>query len=549
MDDKRLIYICGHQFPDTDSVVSAIAYAHLKQRKGINAVACRLGPINAETAFVLERFGIRKPILLKDARATLEEIEMDDVVSVRIHTTIKEAMELMSETGTRTLAVVNEKNQLLGVVTNSNLAYVAIGDTAHTIKMLQQTPVENIAKSIEGKIVYAPLDFKFNGKVSIVAIASTKLQNYELSGRLVVIGNDTDSQIEAINRGAACIVTVWTKEIAPEVIEMAKEHNCAIIMSEHGSLNTSRYIFFAPSVDKVMSSDPIYFNKSEFIDDAADRMLKTRYRSYPVVDDQNRIYGFVSRFHVLNSKNKRVILVDHNEYSQSVVGIEEAEVLEVIDHHRIGDVSTAKPIYFRNEIIGSTASIVAKMYEEAGEQIPKDIAGLLLAAMISDTLNLKSPTTTPQDLKIAEKLCQISEINRDDFAREMFEITSSIGNKSYEEIINQDIKSFNLSGHNVVIGQVVVYEFDEVNNILDEFTDAMDQYVKVNKIDLLTIVFTSIVDNGSIILAAGEMKKAVHDAFPNREGERYSFFSDVVSRKNQIVPKLSYALSQYKTSK
>lgn len=545
MHQKRLVYVCGHRFPDTDSVVSAIAYAQLKRNLGTNAVACRLGEINDETRYVLDRFEVQKPILLKDARATLEEIEMDEPVTVKVDTTIKEAMEIMEQTGKRALAVVNDRNQLLGVVTNSNLAYVAIGDTADTIKMLQKTPVENLAKTINGKIVYAPLDFKFNGKVSIVAIASTKLQNYELQDRLVIIGNDTESQIEAVVRGAACIVTVWTDEIAPQVIEVAKEHNCAIIMSTHGSLNTSRYLFFSPSINQVMTTDVTYFNKSEFVEDVASRMMKSRYRAYPVVDDQNRIYGFISRFHVLNSKNKRVILIDHNEYSQSVEGVEGAEVLEVIDHHRIGDINTSKPIYFRNEIIGSTASIVTKMYKEAGVTLDDKTAGLLLAALISDTLNLKSPTTTPQDFEIAEQLEAISNINRHDFAREMFESTSSIKNKSYYDIITQDIKSFNLSNKKVMVGQVVVYEFNDVQKILDGFVQEMDEYVKSNHLDLLTIVFTSIVDNGSIILASGDMKVAVHEAFPNNDGERYSFFSDVVSRKNQIIPRLSFAISQY----
>lgn len=542
---RNLVYVCGHKYPDTDSIVSAIAYAHLKQMQGVNAVACRLGPINDETRYVLEKFNINPPILLKDARATLDEIEMDDVKTISLDTTIREAMDIMAETGRQALAVVNEKNQLLGVVTNSNLSYVAVGDTAHTIDMLSRTSVENIAKTIEGKLVYAPLDFTFNGKVSIVAIASTRLQHYEVKDRLVIIGNDTEAQIAAIEKGAAGIITVWTDMIAPSVIEKAKEHNTAIIMSSLGTLNTSRYLFFSASVKEVMTTDPIIFNKSEFVEEVGKKMLKTRYRAYPVVDDQNRIYGFVSRYHILNRQNKRLILVDHNEYSQSVEGIEEADVIEVIDHHRIGDVSTTKPIMFRNEIIGSTASIITKIYRENNIEIPKNIAAILLSALISDTLDFKSPTTTPQDFEIGDYLANIAGLDRSEFAREMFEVTSSLKKKSYQEIITQDIKKFNISNQNVMVSQVVVYEFSEVRKIVDDFKEGMDEFVRANYLDLLVVVFTSVSDNGSIILGAGKLKDVVAEAFPNTEGEEISFFSSVVSRKNQIIPRLSLAIEQY----
>lgn len=542
---RNLVYVCGHKYPDTDSIVSAIAYAHLKQMQGVNAVACRLGPINDETRYVLEKFNINPPILLKDARATLDEIEMDDVKTISLDTTIREAMDIMAETGRQALAVVNEKNQLLGVVTNSNLSYVAVGDTAHTIDMLSRTSVENIAKTIEGKLVYAPLDFTFNGKVSIVAIASTRLQHYEVKDRLVIIGNDTEAQIAAIEKGAAGIITVWTDMIAPSVIEKAKENNTAIIMSSLGTLNTSRYLFFSASVKEVMTTDPIIFNKSEFVEEVGKKMLKTRYRAYPVVDDQNRIYGFVSRYHILNRQNKRLILVDHNEYSQSVEGIDEADVIEVIDHHRIGDVSTTKPILFRNEIIGSTASIITKIYRENNIEIPKDIAAILLSALISDTLDFKSPTTTPQDFEIGDYLANIAGLDRSEFAREMFEVTSSLKKKSYQEIITQDIKKFNISNQNVMVSQVVVYEFSEVRKIVDDFKEGMDEFVRANYLDLLVVVFTSVSDNGSIILGAGKLKDVVAEAFPNTEGEEISFFSSVVSRKNQIIPRLSLAIEQY----
>lgn len=538
---KDNIFITGHRHPDTDSIASAIAYAHLKRELGQSAIACRLGSVNEETDYILNRFGIENPMFLKDARASLDEIEMDEATTISMESSIKDAMDLISE-GKRTLAVVDDRNRLIGMVTISNLAKLAMGDTAETIELLKRTPIENIAEAIEGKLVYKPKKFNFDGKTSIVAIAKSKLEHYELKNRLVILGNDSDSQKQAILKEAACIVTVWTDQIEEEVLELARVHDCAIIQSSHGSMNTSRYLLFAPSVREVMTTDLVTFNKNEFADDVGRKMLQTRFRSYPVINNQGVVFGFVSRYHILNSNSKKIILVDHNEASQSVEGIEKAELLEVIDHHRIGDVSTNKPIYFRNEIIGSTASIITKIFEEQEIDIPVDIASLLLSALISDTLNLKSPTTTKADVRIADKLQQISGLDRFVFAQEMYEATSNFKNKSYQEIINQDIKTFYISDQELMVSQVVVYHFEELETIIDKFETEMDDFVDRYRLDLLVVIFTSVVDNGSIILAAGKLENAVMDAFP---GEGRNFLENVVSRKNQIIPRLSTAIAEY----
>ncbi|QIK70474.1 putative manganese-dependent inorganic diphosphatase [Erysipelothrix sp. HDW6C] len=542
-NEKDFIYVHGHRNPDTDSVVSAIAYAHLKNELGVKAVACRLGGLSEETDYILEKFGFEAPILLKDARATLDEIDVDSPIEIHVDTSIKDAMDILQKSR-QTLAVVDDRSQLMGVVTSSNLTHIAMGDTAHSIELLKRTPVENIVKAIDGTLVYKPKEFRFNGKTSIVAIAESGLSNYQLDGRLVIIGDDVNAQMEAINKGAACIVTVWTQEIEDAVIKQAIEKGCAIIMSSHGTMNTSRYLLFSPSIREVMTTDLVYFNKNEFVEDVESRMLKTRYRAYPVLDDNNHIYGFISRYHILNSQSKRLILVDHNEYSQSVEGVEDAEILEVIDHHRIGDINTIKPIYFRNEIIGSTASIITKMYHENGVNIPKNIASILLSALISDTLNLKSPTATQQDFRLALQLEAISGLDRYQFAQEMYEVTSTLKNKPYEDIINQDIKTFYISGKEVMVSQVVIYHFTELDTIHETFEEALEAYVLKHKLDLLVVVFTSIEDNGSIVVSAGNLKNAVLDAFPNEDGQERTFLQDIVSRKNQIIPRLSSAIAK-----
>lgn len=434
---------------------------------------------------------------------------------------------------------------MVGVVTSSNLADIAMGDTAVTIDLLKRTSQQAIAKAIDGEVVFEATDFHFDGRTSIGALNKNKLESYDLKDRLVILGDDEESQIQAILKGAACLVLVWVENISDKVLALAKEHQCSIITSTHGTMNTSRYLLFSPSVKEVMATDLVSFNFNEFVDDVGRKMLSTRFRSYPVTDDKNRIYGFISRYHILNSNSKQLVLVDHNEYSQSVIGIEDADVHEVIDHHRIGGVTTVKPINFRNEIIGSTASIITKIYNENDIEITPDMASILLAAIISDTLNLKSPTTTDQDVRLVKQLEKISGLDRFKFAHEMYEVTSSFKSKSYDEIINQDIKKFFIQEKVVMVSQVVLYQFDELYSIIENFEEVMDSYVEEHRLDLLTVVFTSVEDNGSIILSAGKLKEAVSISFPQSNGDKVTFLKNVVSRKNQILPGLSNAIERF----
>ena len=481
-------------------------------------------------------------MLFEDARATLDEIEIDDPLTISPTTTIKEALELMTSENKQSFGVVNTQGKLMGMVTRSDVATIGLGDTALSIKLLKETPTEYIAKTINGSVIYDDPKRHFNGKVSIIAIAETRLRNYELKDRMVIVGNDQDAQITAIAKGAGMLVVVWTEEIADEVLEMAKQFHCPIVRSGHGTMNTTRYLFFAPPVKLIMKTDLVSFNINEFVDEVGKKMLKSRYRSYPVVDDDNKLCGYVSRYHILNQHNKQVILVDHNEYSQSVKSIEKADLLEVIDHHRVSDIATNRPIFFRNEIIGSTAAIITSMYMENQMSIPKETAGLLLGAIISDTLKFKSPTTTEKDMGMAKVLADIAELDIDVFAKEIFKVSSNISNKSMDELLNQDIKRFEIDGKAVAIAQIIAYQVSEAREIETELKAAMHDFVNAKALDLLVVAFTSILENGSIFYASGELEKTVVEAFPDKEGETHSFQEDILSRKNQIVPLLSRAI-------
>lgn len=542
MENSEKIYITGHRHPDSDSIVSAIAYTELKKRKGFDAVACRLGTLNPETKYLLERFGFEEPMLFEDARSTLAEIALDPPITISSTTTIQEALEIMKTQSKQSLAIVNSKNKLMGMVTKSDLAEIGLSDTAVSISLLKETPTDYIAKTISGEVLYDDSERHFNGKVSVIAIAESRLKNYDLKDRLVIVGNDTDAQLAAIRKHAGILMVVWCDTIEPEVYELAQQMHCPIIKSGHGTMNTTRYLYFSPPVRLIMKTDLISFNINEFVEEVGMKMLKSRYRSYPVVDDENRFVGYVSRFHVLNQHNKKVILVDHNEFSQSVKSIEKADLLEIVDHHRISDIVTSRPIAFRNEIIGSTAAIIASIYFENQMEIPKRLAGLLLGAIISDTLKFKSPTTTEKDRGIAKVLAEIANLDIDAFAKEMFKLTSNISNRAVKDLIRQDIKKFEIDGKKVMIAQVIAYQVEDAKEIETELEKEMKSYVKGKGLDLLVMAFTSILENGSVFYAAGKLDYVVAEAFPNKEGEEHSFQADILSRKNQFVPLLSRAI-------
>ena len=541
MERQKTVYITGHRHPDTDSIASAIAYALLQRRKGINAVPCRLGPINTETRWLLERFGFEEPMLFEDARATIKEIDMDPPLTITPETTIYETLQLMKQNNKQSYGVVNQKGQLLGMVTRSDLSRVGLGDTAAAIQLLKDTPLDYIAKTIRGFFAYRDEEYHFNGKVSIIAMTETGLKDYDIRDRLVMLGNDTEAQKAAIRKGAGILVVVWTKEIAPEVIELAKAHHCPIIISGHGTMNTSRYLYFAPPVRLIMLKSLVSFNMDEFVEDVGKKMLKSRYRSYTVIDNNNYLRGYLYRYHILDYRNKQVILVDHNEYAQSVKGVEKADLLEIIDHHRICDIATSRPISFRNEIIGSTASIITSIYMENQMDIPKNVAGLLLGAILSDTLKFRSPTTTPKDIGLAKTLAHIADLDIDAFASEMFRVSSNISQKSVQELITQDVKTFQIDSHKVMIAQIIISAVDEVHSIEDELQQEMNSFAIDKELDLFVAAFTSILENGSIFYASGPLSEIVTEAFPNHHGA-HSFQEDILSRKNQIVPLLSRAI-------
>ena len=543
--EQNRVYVTGHKHPDTDSIAAAIGYAFYKRANGVKAIPCRLGKLSAETKYLLERFGFEEPMLLDDARYKLGEINLDEPVSISPDKTLFEAIRVLAKNNRQICSVVDDDGKLLGIVTRSDAADIAMGDTDSTARLLKDTPIECIKTAINGRIIYEAKGREMNGSVGVIAITSEDLSRFEVKDRIIITGSDAKAQSEMIRLGAAVLIVVRADDVAPEVVELAKECNCSIIISGHGTMNTSRYVYFAPRVSQMMVTNPIKFYASELVEDAGRKMLRSRFHAYPVIDDDEKLLGYVSRYHVMNTGSKKLILVGHNEFSQSVRGIEKAEVLEVIDHHRINDFSTNQPVAFRNEIIGSSATIVATIFRENQIPLPKNLAGLILGAILSDTLKFQSPTTTPKDIATAQFLAGIAGLDIDEFAKEMFSVSANIKGKTLNELLNQDIKFFNIEGCKTMISQVIVTSADIARKMESQVQELLDQFVKKKELDLCLMAFTSILENGSVVFAAGDKAAWAAEAFPNKEGETLSLQQGVLSRKSQILPRITAVVQKY----
>ena len=546
MTSQDPVYITGHQHPDTDSIASAIAYSFFKRSMGIRAIPCRLGSVNAESAWLLKRFGFDEPMLLTDARVRLSDITLDPPTFIKPDTTIFESLRQMEEQGHTYCGVVDDEMHLLGLVTKGDIAQVGLGDTHHNIDILSKTPLDNFVKTLDGKLIYRDDAMHLNGKVSMIAMAEiAQLDAYQIEDRIVILGSSSVAQRHAIERGAGLLIIVWANSVEPDVIELAKAHHCPIIISGHGAMNTSRYIYFAPAASTIMKTNIVTFTDIELAEDVGKKMLRSRFHIYPVINTERKLVGYVARYHIMNCKNKQIILVDHNEFSQSVRAIEKARVLEVIDHHRINDFSTTQPVAFRNEIVGSSATIVSTIFRENQIPIPQNLAGLLLGALLSDTMNFHSPTTTQKDIQTANILAAMADLDIEEFARDMFAVTANTSGKTYSEMINQDMKIYDIKECKLAISQVIVTSTKALREDDQEIQQAVESFAAKKRLDLSVLVFTSIMENGSIIYAGGNRAAWIPEAFPNRENEEHSFQQDLLSRKKQILPKINDVIDKY----
>lgn len=542
---NRIIHIVGHKNPDSDSICSAIAYSEFKRKLGYNCVPARLGKINQESQFILDYFNIESPQLLATVRTQVTDLDIDTIQPVTSDISIKTAWMVMKKNNVKTLPVIDDKERLIGIVTLSDITNKYMDALENNILGTTNTPLINIIETLNAKLVTKSNDnFHTTGKVVINAMTPEQLVPFLEKGDIVITGNRKECQISSIELGTSLLIITCSSEISEDVLEKANEKGCIILTTPHDTFTTAKLINQSIPVKNIMTEEKIIsFHLDDFVDEVKEKMLQTRYRSYPVVDDNNKFKGLISRYHLIMQKRKKVILVDHNEKSQSVHGVEEAEIVEIIDHHRVGDIQTGKPIIFRNEPLGSTASIIANMFFENGLRPSKNIAGILCGAIISDTLKFKSPTSTYTDKFVAERLAEISGIDIETFSKEMFKAGSSLNDMTAEEIFYQDFKEFNFGKFKIGISQINTMNTEDIDEIKQSLLTLMESITHNKNYHLLMILLTDIINEGSELLFVGERKELISKAFNVTLGTGNSvFLPGVISRKKQVIPPLSTAI-------
>ena len=545
MAQDNKIYVTGHRNPHADSVAAAVAYAAYKREQGVDAVPCVLGRINKESRYLLDRFGFPKPMLLETAQVCLSEVDLASPCSITPETTILETVHLMEKEKREGFAVVDEENKVIGWVSKSDLANISLSGTQYAHEMLMRTPTEYIAKTIDGTILYDDEERHLNGQISILTMTNKEnLEDYVVTDKIVITGGNKKALKILIEKDAGMLIIIWEKEISDSILKLAAQHHCTVILSGYGAMNTSRYIYFSPPVRMLMATKLMKFYVHELAEDAGRKMARTQYRAFPVVDEDERLVGYLGRSNILNYNDKQLILVDHNEFSQSVKGIEKARVLEVIDHHRVMDFSTSRPVSFRNEIVGSTCTIIATIFRENQVPIDENLAGLMLGGLLSDTMNLQTPTTTDKDRQTANILAALAGLDLDQFTEELFSLTEDEGG-SLEELMNRDIMFEDCMGIRLMLTKVNVPQVEPYRDRAEGMQHALDLLTKNKNADLGILSITSALENSSILFASGDKADWLYEAFPNAKGETHSVQEGIISRKMQILPKVKTVINKY----
>lgn len=545
--NENKIYVVGHKNPDTDSICSAIAYAALKKElTGKHYVARRAGRLNEETQYVLEYFGVEVPKLLSDLRVQVRDVDLRRAENLNGSVSIKTAWAQMKELNIKTLPI-GRNNKLEGLITVGDIArsYMDVYDS--NILARSKTQYRNIASTIDGKIISGnEHSYVSKGKVAIAASSRQLMSDFVDEDDLVILGDRIEAQQLAIDINVSCMVVCGDARIPNEILKQAKEKEIVVIASPHDTFTVARLINQSIPVRHFMTKDElITFYPKDYVDDVKEVMARKKYRDFPVVDINGDFQGFISRRRLLNCRKKQVILVDHNEESQAVDGIEQADVLEIIDHHRLNSIQTIGPVVFRNQPVGCTATIIYQMYQEYNKPANPVIAGLLCSAIISDTLLFRSPTCTLLDEDAAKELAEIAGINMEELAQAMFKAGSNLQGKSAEEICFLDFKQFTVNDTVFGVGQVNSMSAKELTEIKTQIESELDKIRQNHRLDMIFFMLTNIMTESSELLCVGpEAREKAISAFDLNRKSDTLYLKGVVSRKKQLVPAIVEALQQ-----
>lgn len=543
-----VVFVTGHKNPDSDSICSAIAYAdYLFRINRYNAVPVRLGEVSKETEYILKRFNVETPVLLKTVKQSVEDLDYDKVTVFSKELTLKTAWSLMKQQNLKSAPVSDSHNQLLGLLSTSNIIEGYMDDWNSSVLKEANTPIENVIDTLDANVLYLDKNLRtIKGDIHIAAMTAEEANRRIHEGDVVIVGGDRDEAVEHFIKGkASLIILTGMMAIPQELLDQCKAANISVISTPFNTFVASQQIIQSIPVEHVMQKGNLMtFSTDDTVDYVKEVMSETRYRSYPVLDFMGRVVGSISRFQVLNGMKKKVIQVDHNERGQSIDGIEEAEILEIVDHHRVADIQTIGPVMFRAEPVGCTATIVAKCYKESGVEIPQDMAGLMLGAIISDTLLFKSPTCTPTDTKMAKELASIAGVDIKEFGMEMFKAGTSLVGKTVDEIFNQDYKKFTFGDLSVGVAQVNTMDIEGFAPYKQEMLDYMDKVAKDNHMEFVMLLLTDVINATSEVFVAGPRPDYVATGFNVTLVEQQASLPGVISRKKQVVPVITEVLTR-----
>lgn len=528
------VYIFGHRNPDTDSVTAAISLAHLKQKLGIDAIPAVLSSMNLETKYALNYFKVNDPIFLNDVKLKVRDLNYTKNYSITEEDSINDAYQKMSEAGISKIPIIDKSNKMLGIITMKDIAKEQFSENIDRI----DSTYDNIIEAVDGKELLR-YDEKIKGNLTVASYRSTTiLSTVKLDRNSILIVGDRHSVIEyAITSGVRLLIVTGNHDIKKEHLELARKNKVNIIITPHPSLIATRRINLANSVATIdYQKDILCINEHENVSDFMNVANKTRYSYYPVMNEKDECRGILRVSDVTYENKKNVILVDHNSYEQSAIGLEETNILEIIDHHNIGSIGTNMPINFRNMPVGSTNTIIYVLYKENNIEIPKNIAGLMLSGILSDTLILTSPTTTDKDKEVVEKLAKIAEVDYKEYGLNMLKAGSSLKGKTKEEVLYTDYKNYPVGDKKIGLGQLSTTNPDEILEEKEEYIELLNSVAEANDYYFVALFVTDIIHKGSYVLYSKRAEDILRKVYKKENLTQGTFLEDIVSRKKQILP-------------
>jgi len=532
--------IFGHKTPDTDSVCAAIALSELKNELNEASVPYILGNVNKETEFVLKYFNVEVPEVLDNVKIQIKDLDYDRVKPFNKNQSVHFAYFNMNENKLRTLPIVDDEGFLAGIVTMKDIAMSLI----NTDQQYLCTSYDNIIETLIGKSLLK-FDEIIDGEIIVASFEETTLRRSAILNKnsIVIVGDRYDVIKYAVEIGVKLIIVTGDMEVSPDLIEQAEVNKVNIIRTPYHTYYTAKNISLSKYVKDIMKDkDIMMFSDDDYLNDCKEDIEQSKHSKFPIISSDKKYVGLLSRNHLINPQRKKVILVDHNEMNQSADGLDEAEILEVIDHHKIGDIRTSIPIIFRNIPVGSSNTIIYHLYKENNVKIKKETAGLMLSGIISDTLLFKSPTTTEKDLVAVDELLKIVDLDLHKYAMEMFKAGTSLEGYTIEEILFQDFKKFNLVYKNVGISQVFTLDINQIMNRKNEFIKLIDDITLDKDYFLIIMAVTDIVNEGSYIFYTSSKERLVKGIFEEENVYQGIYVDKCVSRKKQIVPRVINAL-------